>query len=533
MNPPEEGAAAVDGNLPRADASLFTPGYTGGGQARDQDPFPTGSGRYGPGGAAGKGPIRGFPPAPGQPPPLYPPGQFSAWNRAPGSGDNGYDPNASDTWLALDYAGPAGDGYPEPGAGDHGYGDPGSAQADAGFGETAYAGYPGPDLAEPGYAALAVSEPAADVTSTQAWEAVASAPPASHWPDLDTTDERWPDAGEGRDTMLPGAALAAGLAGRELADRELAGPGLGGSGLAGPGLPDYDVTGTGPRAVTGPSRAGTGPGQYPGGPGAGPGQVPPGRGRGTRGRARPRGRKRRARALLAVALALAVVVGATYFWFARDHKSPDAAAASQQTAAPARPSPTDPSPSPSPSLGPWGHIGSRALDPVPLTLTELFPAGFTGAGTSYVRTVDKAKTHCAATVMGSQLVTAVSQASCTQAMRASYLSADHKLMGTIGVLNLITTAAAEKAGKASGASDFIAQLPAATGPTRNLAKGNGFEAAEVKGHYLVLVWAEFANLRAPRTPAQKAELESFINLLIQQTANVSLASREVTGTPAN
>ena len=74
---------------------------------------------------------------------------------------------------------------------------------------------------------------------------------------------------------------------------------------------------------------------------------------------------------------------------------------------------------------------------------------------------------------------------------------------------------------------------AATGPTRNLTKGNGFEAAEVKGHYLVLVWAEFANLRAPRTAAQKAGLESFINLLLQQTANVSLASREVTGTPAS
>jgi hypothetical protein len=554
MSPPEGGAAAADGKPPRADASLFTPGYSGG-QARDQDPFLAGGGRYGPGGTAGKGPIRGFPPAPGQPPPLYPPGQFSAWNRVSEQGDNGYDPNPSDTWLAVDYAGPAGDGYPEPGAGDQGYGDPGPAQADAGFGETAYAGYPGPDLAEPGYAALAVSEPAADVTSTQAWETVDSAPPASHWPDLDTTDERWPDAG------LAGPALA----GPGLGGPELAGPGLGGpdedhpdgwddprwtaaagaaplrrAGDTDPGLPDHDVTGTSPRVVTGPSRAATGPGQYPGGPGqypggpgAGPGRAPRGQGHGTRGRARPRGRKRRARSLLAVALALAVVAGATYFWFARDRKSPDAAAVSQPTAASARPSPTDPSPSPSPSLGPWGHIGSRALDPAPLTLAELFPAQFTGAGTSYVRTVDKEKTHCAAAVMGSQLVTAVSQAGCTQAMRASYLSADHKLMGTIGVLNLTTTAAAEKAGKASGASDFIAQLPAATGPTRNLAKGNGFEAAEVKGHYLVLVWAEFANLRAPRTPAQKAELESFINLLIQQTANVSLASREVTGTPAS
>ena len=143
MSPPEEGAAGADGKPPRGDASLFTPGYSAGGQARDQDPFLAGGGWYGPGGAAGKGPIRGFPPAPGQPPPLYPPGQFSAWNRASGQGDNGYDPNASDTWLALDYAGSAGDDYPEPGAGDQGYGDPGPEQAGAGFGETAYAGVPG------------------------------------------------------------------------------------------------------------------------------------------------------------------------------------------------------------------------------------------------------------------------------------------------------------------------------------------------------------------------------------------------------
>ena len=525
MSPPEEGAAGADGKPPRGDASLFTPGYSAGGQAPDQDAFPGGGGRYGPGGAAGKGPIRGFPPAPGQPPPLYPPGQFSAWNRMPGQGDNGYDPDASDTWPALDQAGPAGDGYPEPGAGDQGYGDPGPAQVHAGYGETTYAGYRAPDPAEPGYlaessyAALAVSETAADVTSTQAWETADSAPPASHWPDPDTTAERWPDASEGQDTRPPGATLSAGLAVPELAD---------------PGLPDHDGTGPGPRAATGPGpRTTTGPGQHPAGLGTGPGPAPRGRGRGTRGRGRPRGRKRRVRALLAGLLALAVVTGATYFWFARDHKSPDAAAASQQTAAPPRPSPTDPAPTPSPSLGPWGHIGSRALDPVPLTLGELFPAQFTGAGAGYARTVDKAKTHCAAALMGSQLVTAVSQAGCTQAMRASYLSADHKLMGTIGVLNLTTAAAAEKAGKASGPSDFIAQLPAATGPTRNLTKGNGFEAAEVKGHYLVLVWAEFANLRAPRTAAQKAGLESFINLLLQQTANVSLASREVTGTPAS
>ena len=300
-----------------------------------------------------------------------------------------------------------------------------------------------------------------------------------------------------------------------------------------PGPADYAATGPGQPAATRPGqRTATRPGPRTAGPGADPDRAPRGRGRGTRGRARPRGRKRRVRVLVACALVLAVVAGGTYFWFSRDHKSPGPAAASQQTAASARPSATDPSPSPSPSLGAWGHIGSRALDPAPLTLAELFPAQFTSAGTGYTRTVQKAKTRCATALMGSQLVTAVSHAGCTQAMRASYLSADQKLMGTIGVLNLVTATAAEKVGKASGPSNFIAQLPAANGSTRNLTKGNGFEAAEVKGHYLVLVWAEFANLRAARTAAQKAELKAFITLLFQQTANVSLASREVTGQPA-
>ena len=231
--------------------------------------------------------------------------------------------------------------------------------------------------------------------------------------------------------------------------------------------------------------------------------------------------------MLVGAVALIIVVGATYVFLTRGHKSPSPAADSRSTAS-ARPS-TDPSPSP--TLGTWGHIATRALDPAPLTLAELFPASFTNGTTSYVRTAQKGKVHCAGALAGSQLVAAVSHAGCTQAMRASYLSANPKLMGTIGVLNLITATAAEKAGKAAGPSEYIAQLAGPKAPTKNLTKGTGFEAAEVKGHYLVLVWAEFTNLRAPKTSAQKAELESFISLLMQQTANVSLATRQVTGSP--
>src|SRR5262252_9994666 len=82
-------------------------------------------------GGTRRGPLRGFPPAPGQPDPVYPPGQFSPWNRA----------STRSAWLGI-----AGTG--------------------GGTADT-----------EPGYSALAVSDAAADLTSTQAWGVTDDEPP--------------------------------------------------------------------------------------------------------------------------------------------------------------------------------------------------------------------------------------------------------------------------------------------------------------------------------------------------------------------
>jgi hypothetical protein len=548
---PAASGARAGGKASRA--SLFAPGYSNG-RAPDHAPAEGGL-WYPPAGTAGKGPVQGFAPAPGQPPLLYPPGQFAAWNRASPPGGNGYDPPASgpisDVWPAA-----ADSGYPTAWYADAGYGDPGYADAgyDTGYADARYLdqahtepGYAGPDSADPGYPAPAVNNPAPDVTSTPTWEVAGDTSATSSWGDF--------SAG------LAGPELAGpGLAGPELAAAGLAGPELAAAGLAGPelGHPDSDVdrattdpnqratTDPNQRVTTGPfdratpapfnrgttaasQRVATGPGTGPR-PAQVPGRGPGTRGRGSRGRKRPRRRGSRMRVLLACGLVLIVAAGAAYFLLTRGHKSPAPAADSQQTTG-ARSSPRAPSPSPSPSLGPWGHIESRALDPVPLTLAELFPASFTDGSITYVRTVQMAKVHCPGALAGSQLTSAVGHAGCTQAMRASYLSSGDKLMGTIGVLNLITAAAAEQAGKSAGPSEFIAQLPAASGPTKNLTKGAGFEAAEVKGHYLVLVWAEFANLHAPSTALQRSELKDFISLLMQETVNVSLATRQVTGSP--
>jgi hypothetical protein len=563
------GRAAAIGKA-ASEASLFAPGYTGGRTPRS-DQATAGSAWAGsPGGATSQGPARGFPPTPGLPPPLYPPGQFAAWNRGQPPGENGYDAGLSGppsgTWQAgyPDAAGSSQTRYTDAGYSDAGYADAGySDQGYAGAGYTD-GGYADAGPGDPGYSALAVTDRAADAASTQtwgvpddtastqswnapgdatntrSWNAPGDATNTRSWdaPDDTAASSGWGDpsirAGRGRDAdeLRPGIHPLDGAA-----DHVVTGPNqaaAGGSGDRPASEPQRVATGPFDLATpapfnTGPTqRVATGPGTNVTTPRSAP---PPGRGTGTRGRG-SRGRKRargrgKLRAIIVSAAALILVVGATYVFFTRDHKSPSPAADSRPTTS-ARPS-TDPSPSP--TLGTWGHIATRALDPAPLTLAELFPASFKNGTTGYVRTAQKAKVHCGLALAGSQLVAAVSHAGCTQAMRASYLSSNHKLMGTIGVLNLVTVTAAERAGKAAGPSEIIAQLPGARGLTKNLTKGTGFEAAEVKGHYLVLVWAEFANLRTPRTPLQKSQLEEFITLLMQRTANVSLATRQVTGSP--
>jgi hypothetical protein len=190
-----------------------------------------------------------------------------------------------------------------------------------------------------------------------------------------------------------------------------------------------------------------------------------------------------------------------------------------------------PAKSPAKALGQWQHIGTRAEDPAPLTVNQLFPAQFPADGGTYARTAQLAGTDCPKAVFGRRLRSAVHKQGCSQVMRASYLSTGQKLMGTIGVLNLGTSADAGAVGKVTGSGEFIAQLAAHSGPTRKLTKGTGLEEAEVKGHYLIMTWVEFTTLHAPKTAKQKTALRTFSADLINQTANVSLTSRMVTGSP--
>jgi len=187
--------------------------------------------------------------------------------------------------------------------------------------------------------------------------------------------------------------------------------------------------------------------------------------------------------------------------------------------------------SPSAPSGKWKYIGSRTTDAVPLTLAELYPAVITSGVHKYTRATESKGRNCHGSLIGSALQAAVRRSGCTQELRATYLSRSARVMATIGVFNLKTAVVASKAATKAGRSEFVAQLPAKTGPTQAIGQGTGLEEALVKGHYLVLIWAEATNLTAPRTAAAREHISAVMSLLITRTVNVSLSTRMVNGRP--
>ncbi len=179
------------------------------------------------------------------------------------------------------------------------------------------------------------------------------------------------------------------------------------------------------------------------------------------------------------------------------------------------------------ALGKWQHIGTRAEDPSPPTIGELYPPQFVINGSSFLRTAASVTTTCSLAVYGAELQAALQSGDCTQVLRASYVSGT--MMGTIGVINLISAGAASKAGRVTGPQEIIAPLSASTGVTSKLGTGTGVVQAEIKGHYLILMWAEFTDLKSPSTPAQRQLLEQFATNLVTGSANINLSSRMLTG----
>ena len=256
--------------------------------------------------------------------------------------------------------------------------------------------------------------------------------------------------------------------------------------------------------------------------------------RGRNGSSRQAARGSRSRTIAVAAAAVVVIAGvaAAVYLLTRHPQHASAGKDSPPvTSAPKLPTPTASGTSAGSKLGKWGYITSRATDAAPLTVAELYPAQFLINGSSFVRATGRADTDCNQGLFGTQLQNAAKVYNCSQVVRASYVSSDQTMMGTIGVVNLSSANDAAKAGGASGSNDFVAPLNGPTAPTKNLSQGTGVVQAEFKGHYLILIWAEFTSLKAPSTQAMRSQLEQFSANLISGSANIALSYRLVHGHP--
>ena len=259
-----------------------------------------------------------------------------------------------------------------------------------------------------------------------------------------------------------------------------------------------------------------------------PGQLPPADQAAPAGRRRGGGRtRRRTRSRLAwITVAAVIAAGAGFAGFKYLYEA--------RVNAPVPPTlrlPTNAPGSPGfdKTLGKWQHIVSRAKDPQALTIAGLYPPQFSLNGKSYVRTAASATKTCSLAVYGPDLQAALQSGKCTQVVRASYLSGDGTMMGTVGVVNLVSSNAAQKAGQVTGPQEIVAPLTGKKGPTKKLGTGTGVVQAEIKGHYLILMWAEYANLKSPSGQAQRQALEQFAANLVTGSANINLSTRMLSG----
>ncbi len=242
-------------------------------------------------------------------------------------------------------------------------------------------------------------------------------------------------------------------------------------------------------------------------------------------------RGKRPLGLAALAVAIVLVAGAAAYVFLL---KPHSAAKNANSAGPLPTVGAQPSAQSCVKVyGTYCHIEDRSDDPTPLTIGELFQpvvdnetnGHITSSFTLATTKVDKT---CSNAVIGANLITQLTDGHCTQVLRASYVSGDGKIMGTIGVINLLTTTEAHRAGKVVDENDFIAPLAASKGVAKKLGQGTGVVEAEFKGHYLILTWSEFISGAAPST-AEANQLEQFSSDLVAGTANISLSQRMVTG----
>ncbi|MEV8638160.1 hypothetical protein AB0395_41555 [Streptosporangium sp. NPDC051023] len=182
--------------------------------------------------------------------------------------------------------------------------------------------------------------------------------------------------------------------------------------------------------------------------------------------------------------------------------------------------------------GKFGFAAARATDPHALTLGELFKRKKVSYdGQSYLMTVRRTDKKCKDAVVGDKLQKALASGKCTQLLRASFRDASGKIIGTVGVANLKTSAAAAKvvsAGAGKSRKEYLKALPGKDKVTKSLGTGEAFAGGWRHGHYAVMVWFQFKDGHLPKKTEVK-QLNQAAFGTVDATVTPALESRSLTG----
>ncbi|WP_198167357.1 hypothetical protein, partial [Microbispora sp. ATCC PTA-5024] len=194
-------------------------------------------------------------------------------------------------------------------------------------------------------------------------------------------------------------------------------------------------------------------------------------------------------------------------------------------------------PTPSPLVpdapgGKYGYAASRATDKIPLSVGEIFgKKKVTNKGRSYTRTAWRKEKSCADGVTGSKIAKALKDGGCTQLIRASYVDAKGTIIGTVGVANLKTSAAAKKTASAGGGgerTDFLKPLPGKDEASKHLGSGEAYAGGWTHGHYAVLLWFQFKDGHQPGKSELKKLYQTAVDIT-DATVFPALETRSLTG----
>lgn len=161
----------------------------------------------------------------------------------------------------------------------------------------------------------------------------------------------------------------------------------------------------------------------------------------------------------------------------------------------------DPQPRPAPSPTRAVDLSSRATDPRPLTVRDVFPGtAIVTGGRTYRILRAEALPRCVPGAYGRTAV-AVRAQGCTQLVRATVLDPTGRYLATVGIANLGDAVGAERVAASQHEPDRGSFTPLAvpgTAASTFRRTNGGIVAGRAQGHYAVYCWV---GLRTGRDPA--------------------------------